>query len=189
MPGPRIRPCLHCGKPPGRRPRRRGLCASCYADLGVRKRYAPKPGGRAAANDLQAPEQPAPEPERYFTTSEYADPEARKRGYAERAARSVELFGREDGLVPSDAERHADFCRFLQNLALPARLQHLLVRHGVDAAQLAKRAGVGQRTVYAYLAGQFRPSYRAAQKLGQALGVPAEVILHDEPIAALAAVR
>jgi DNA-binding XRE family transcriptional regulator len=165
------------------------LCAGCYADLDLRACYAPKPGGRASSAARPELEPPPPGPQHYFTSQEYADPEARKRGYAERFSKSVQLFGRQDGLVPSDAERHADFCRYLQNLALPARLQHLLVRHGMDAAQLAEWAGVGQRTIYAYLEGQFRPSYRAAQKLARALGVPAEVILHDEPIAALAAVR
>jgi hypothetical protein len=58
----RVECCRHCGKGPGRRPRRRGLCAACHSDPAVRRRYPPKPSGRAAYQ--QQADDPPPLPER-----------------------------------------------------------------------------------------------------------------------------
>jgi hypothetical protein len=165
------------------------LCAACYADLDVRRQYAPKPGGRASTAGRPEYEQPAPEPQRYFDAREYADPEARKRGYAERAARSVELFGRKDGLLPSEEERRAELSRILSFLTLPERLERLLVRQGLDAAGLAERTGLHRTSIYGYLRNKWKPSYRAARKLAGALGVSVEELLGEERGAALAVVR
>jgi hypothetical protein len=56
-----VLPCAHCHKPPGKRPRRRGLCADCHAKPDVRRLYAKKPSGRGAHQP--PPEPPAPLPD------------------------------------------------------------------------------------------------------------------------------
>jgi hypothetical protein len=96
-----ISPCRHCGKPPGLRVRRRGLCNSCYANPAIRRLYPAKAVGSAGPGIGQEFAGPAKLPRR--PTDAALGSLAKLPVLAARAAQCRQLFHPADVVMPPDA--------------------------------------------------------------------------------------
>jgi hypothetical protein len=96
-----IPPCLHCGKPPGRSVRRRGLCSACYADLATRRLYPAQAVGRFAPGAAQEFFGPVKLPR--SPTDAPPGSQSKLAVLAARAESSRALFHPADVILPPDA--------------------------------------------------------------------------------------
>jgi hypothetical protein len=101
--------CNHCGKPPGRRARRRGLCGACRADPCIRAQYPAQAAGRAAPGNAQEFAGPAKLPRR--PTAAAPGSLAKIPVLAARAAQCRQLFHQLDLTEPPDGWGWAIACQ------------------------------------------------------------------------------
>jgi hypothetical protein len=103
-----ISPCKHCGKKPGRRVRRRGLCSACYDDLTIRSQYAAQAADRSAPGAGQEFNGPAKLPRR--PTAAAPGSRGKIAVLAQRAQGRLSLFHPADLIMPPDAWGWAVVC-------------------------------------------------------------------------------